>query len=94
MDFVARFVLLECQARGLRGFTVAYRLGGRLVTAPPGSSQQLSLLLLLYADDVVLLAPSAEDLRQTLLVFESVTQQWGLQMSYSKTKAMEFAAQP
>lgn len=83
MDFLARQVLQECEAAGVRGFKVAYRLHGQLMDAP--TDQVLYTLLLLYADDLVLLAPSGGDLQTALVVLDAVAQRWGMAVNYGKT---------
>ena len=54
MDFLARQVIHECEEASVRGFKVAYRINGELVSPTEGL---LNALMLLYADDRVLLAP-------------------------------------
>lgn len=39
----------------------------------------------MYADDVVLLASSAEELRTSLLIMERIAREWGMAISYDKT---------
>ena len=34
MDFLARQVIQECEEAGVRGFKVAYRINGELVSLP------------------------------------------------------------
>ena len=57
MDFLARQVIEACEAKGVHGFRVAFRISGQVVNSP--SEELLSMLMLLYTDDVVLLAPAA-----------------------------------
>jgi hypothetical protein len=94
LDFVARLVITECAAQGISGFTVAFRINGRLVTPPDDCSELLQLLMLLYADDMVLFAPDATALQAALLIFERVACDWGLTVNYGKTKVMVVGEQP
>jgi len=66
---------------------MALRIDGRL-TAPPRCNAALQLLVLLYADDGVLLAPTAAELRTALLAMESEVSTWGMQLSHAKTMVM------
>jgi hypothetical protein len=94
MDFVMRQVIAECEREGVGGVRVGYEIDGRL-TPPAGEcSSWASILALLYADDLVLLANSPEDLHTALTILERVTKAWGLQLNYSKTKAMAFGPLP
>ena len=90
MDFLCRQVAAACHRLGVQGYTVAYRIDGRL-TAPPRCDSALHLLMLLYADDVVLLTPTAADLRSALLAMESTASCWGMQLSHAKTMVMVYA---
>ena len=90
MDFMARLVADRCAQRGIQGFRVAFRFGDQLVTAPGRSDECLTMLMLLYADDLVLIADSDEGLAAALAVLEEVATEWGMQMNYSKTKAVRF----
>jgi hypothetical protein len=92
IDFLARQVTQRCQQQGVQGFRVAFRAGGQLVPGPLPSDQVLPILMLLYADDMVLMADSAAALTTALQVLESVATEWGMQLNYSKTKAMVFGA--
>ena len=87
MDFICRQVADACSKAGVHGYTVAYRIDGRL-TAPPRCNAALQLLMLLYADDVVLLGPSPSALRSALLAMESTASMWGMQLSHAKTMVM------
>ena len=87
MDFICRQVAAACSRQGVRGYTVAYRIDGRL-TAPPRCDAALHLLMLLYADDVVLLAPTATALRTALVAMERTASSWGMQLSHAKTQVM------
>ena len=57
MDSLARQVI---EAKGMHDFDVAFRISSQVVNSP--SEELLSMLMLLYADDLVLLAPSRSDL--------------------------------
>ena len=71
MDFLARQVIQECEEAGVRGFKVAYRINGELVSPTEGL---LNALVLLYA--VVLLAPDSQSLEAALLVLDQVARKW------------------
>lgn len=92
IDFLARLLLSECAAKGIKGFTVAYRIGGVLMDPGP-YDQELQILLLMYADDIVLLAEDGSSLHAMLQVLAEVTQQWGMEINYKKTKIMVFDPQ-
>jgi Reverse transcriptase (RNA-dependent DNA polymerase) len=94
MDFVMRQVSAACELEGVMGVRVGYQMDGQL-TAPPGEcADWATILALLYADDLVLLATSLEDLQRALTILERITREWGLQLNYSKTKAMMFGPDP
>jgi hypothetical protein len=94
MDFICRLVCAECEAAGVRGYTVGYRVQGSLVRLPQGAPHELHLLMLLYADDVVLLAPDPASLAAALSIFERVARTWGLALNYDKTKVVVFGEAP
>ena len=50
------------------------------------------LALLLYADDIVVLANSAEELQRMMKAVEEFCKRWRLQVNLSKTKVVEFGA--
>ena len=54
----------------MHGFKVAFRISGQVVDSP--SKELLSMLMLLYADDLVLLAPSRSDLKTALEELERI----------------------
>ena len=70
----------------MHGFKVAFRISGQVVNSP--SEELLRMLMLLYADDLVLLAPSRSDL--TLEELERITRKWGMMVNYPKTEAVVF----
>ena len=82
MDFLARQVIQECEEAGVRGFKVAYRINGELVSPTEGL---LNALMLLYADDLVLLAPDSRSLEAALLVLDQVARKWAMSVNYDKT---------
>ena len=87
-DFLARQVIEACEAKGMHGFKVAFRISGQVKTSP--SEELLSMLMLLYADDLVLLAPSRSDLKTALEELERITREWGMAVNYPKTEAVVF----
>ena len=46
--------------------------------------------MLLYADDLVLLAPSRSDLTTALEELERITRKWGMVVNYPRTEAVVF----
>ena len=86
MDFVARILLRRCQERGIPGFQIAYNIPGEGVRPAAGGVRDLAMLL--YADDLVLLAPSLEALTAALDVLEEVAAEWGLTINHDKTEVM------
>ena len=92
MDFVCRAVLAECEAEGIQGIRVGYRIDGMLTAPPRPCSDFLAVLMLLYADDVCLLCSTEQELKHALEVFERVSAKWGLRLNYDKTKVMVVAA--
>ena len=50
----------------------------------------MELLMLLYADDLALLASSAEGLAAAMGVLQQVAAEWGMAINYPKTKAVAF----
>ena len=50
------------------------------------------LALLLYADDIVVLANSVEELQRMMKAVEGFCKRWRLQVNMSKTKVVEFGA--
>ena len=67
----------------MRGFKVAYRINGELVS--PTEDLLLNTLMLLYADDLVLLAPDSQSLEAALLVLDQVARMWAMSVNYDKT---------
>ncbi len=63
-----------------RGTSTIWGLGVRLT-----DSDRLSILL--YADDIVLIADSADDLQRMLDCVHTWTQKWRLNVNISKTKS-------
>jgi len=96
MDFLARVVTQRCHDQGVSGVRVAYQINGQLVQPPHTQDAYMSTLMLMYADDLVLVADSAPGLHTALQVLEQVAKEWGMQLNYTKTKAMVFggAVQP
>ena len=86
MDFLARQVI---QAKGVHGFKVAFRISGQVVNSPSEELLRM-LMMLLYADDLVLLAPSRSDLTTALEELERITRKWGMMVNYPKTEAVVF----
>ena len=72
----------------MHGFKVAFRISGQVINSP--SEELLNMLMLLYADDLVLLAPSRPDLKTALEELERITRKWGMAVNYPKTEAMVF----
>lgn len=68
----------------MRGFKVAYRINGKLVSPTEGL---LNALMLLYADDLVLLAPDSRSLEAALLVLDQVARKWAMSVNYAFPEA-------
>ena len=90
MDFLARIVMHKCQEKGVKGYRMAYRIDGQLVSAPSGQDAHMAILMLMYADDLVLMADNAAGLEIALRVLEQTAEEWGMKLNYTKTQAMVF----
>ena len=90
MDFVARLVTQRCTAAGVAGFRIAFRIDGQIVPLPNHADTDMAMLLVLYADDLVLLADSAEGLNTALVILEQTSGEWGMTVNYDKTKVVQF----
>ena len=66
----------------MRGFKVAYRINGELVSP---TEDQLNTLMLLFADGLVLLAPDSQSHEAALLVPDQVARKWAMSVNYDKT---------
>ncbi|MDD2611131.1 MAG: reverse transcriptase family protein, partial [Giesbergeria sp.] len=86
MDFVIRIFQHRCHSQGISGFSVAYTIPGVGVRVACQGVRDLALLL--YADDLVLLAPSRHQLVAALNLLEEVASEWGLIINFSKTEVM------
>ena len=73
----------ECAARGVAGFKVAGRLGGRLIRAPE-YEVELSALFLVYADDLVLLTTNEVHLESALEVLVTIATTWDMELNYHR----------
>ena len=92
MDFLARLVTQRCQAQGVSGFGVAFRINRQLVPLPSIGDTDMAMLMLLYADDMVLLADSSAGLLKALLILEQTAGEWGMALNYDKTKVVVFGS--
>ncbi|CAM4712644.1 unnamed protein product [Leuciscus chuanchicus] len=63
-------------------------------TGPGLTLQDRSIKLLLYADDLVLLSPTAQGLQQHLDLLENYCQNWALAVNLTKTNIMIFQKKP
>jgi len=91
MDFMARLVAGRSQQQGAKGYGVAFRISGQLVTPPTNADELVWLLMLLYADDMALLANSQKGLETALAALEQVGREWGMSINYPKTQGVVFA---
>ena len=87
-DHVVREALQACPGSGV---TVQRRqhMGGNL--AQPRASEplvDLTIPVLMIADDLSIISPTSEGLRQFMGAFEAACQRWGLVISTSKTELM------
>jgi hypothetical protein len=94
MDFVTRQVISSCEREGVVGVRVGYHFDGSFQVPSGGCTSWATILALLYADNLVLLASSLEDLHIAMTILERITGDWGLHLNYSKTKAMVFGPNP
>jgi hypothetical protein len=83
MDFLMRQVIAACAQRGVHGITVGIRRNGSIIPQPAEGT--LNLLLLLYADDLVLLAPTASSMHTALMEMERIVRMWGMAVNYDKS---------
>ena len=54
------------------------------------SLQDLTLILLLFADDMVILGHSPEDLQNSLYSLSNYCEKWGLEVNVAETKVVVF----
>lgn len=89
MDWVVREALAACPGSGV---SLRYSFPARGDLPAParmaGQAFELRLPLLMLADDIAVLASSAEGLEQFLLALETACQRWGLTISPTKTELM------
>jgi hypothetical protein len=85
MDYVVKITLKDLMDMGVK---IKYRM-------PDGRSRDGTLVageemvsILMYADDIVIMCQDAAVLQLALEKLEKITQEWGLTISVSKTKAM------
>ena len=93
MDWVAREALAACPGSGVSlryGFpkdgAVGWAEAASAASGPDSRTMQLPMLML--ADDIAVLASSAEGLRSFLLALEAACLRWGLIISPDKTELM------
>jgi exonuclease III len=87
MDFVVRQAMAQ-MPEGC-GVKLAYNANGKLQRDVGGSGGSLELLsVLLYADDMVLLSPSREELTVMLQAMDKVAASLGLRINASKTEIL------
>ena len=87
MDFVVRQAMAQ-MPEGC-GVKLAYHADGKLKRDAGGSGGSLELLsVLLYADDMVLLSPSREELTVMLQAMDKVAASLGLRINASKTEIL------
>ena len=90
LDFVTKQAASQfaSTATGWKGgVSFRFNFQGEPFKVPVGELGTMELVaLLLYADDMVLLAESAEELNHYVQVLDAVTQRWGLTINVRKTK--------
>ena len=91
MDWVVREALAACPDSGV---TLQYGFPGNGALTGPAAAKAardgslLRVPLLMLADDIAVVASSAEGLQQFLTALEAACQRWGLTISQSKTELM------
>ena len=82
LDSICRYIESKAGELGLR---LAYNIDGHLTgrRRPNGS---MPCWILLYADDMVIFEKSRDQMRAVLAVVHQALEDWGMQMSISKTK--------
>ncbi|GAB4821010.1 hypothetical protein N2152v2_008056 [Parachlorella kessleri] len=91
MDWVVREALAACPDSGVTlqyGFPGNGALTGPAAAKAARDGSPLRVPLLMLADDIVVLASTAEGLQQFLTALEAACQRWGLIISQSKTELM------
>jgi hypothetical protein len=83
-DFIMRKVIEEADVEGIK---LAYGKSDFFHTTKD-VFEELNILVLMYADDLVAMCNSADDLEKFIKTFEKVTQKFGLTMSVKKTCIM------
>ena len=78
-DLVQRCFLRRCQQQGINGLHFEYRLPGR-----PTASATRRILHTAFADDLILLCQSLQDLQAALAILHQVAAEWGLVINYAK----------
>jgi hypothetical protein len=85
MDFVVKQAV--AQFGETAGIRISFCFEGKPLMADLSKlTDEEFLSILLYADDMVILAESQEELQRFLLILEAVTQRWGLTIHVKKTK--------
>lgn len=81
-DLVQRCFLLRCRQHGVSGFHFVYRL--------PGSSTPATrhILHAAFADDLILLCRTLQDLQKALAILHQVAGEWGLIINYAKCEVV------
>jgi hypothetical protein len=93
LDFVVKQAAAEFGPQS--GVRISFSFQGQPLHADVGDLSHTTLMsMLLYADDMVLLAVTAQELRRFVLVLEAVTQRWGLCINAGKTKLWAMNADP
>ncbi|GAB4818342.1 hypothetical protein N2152v2_005388 [Parachlorella kessleri] len=91
MDWAVREALAACPDSGVTmqyGFPGNGALTGLAAAKAARDGSPLRVPLLMLADDLVVLASTAEGLQQLLTALEAACQRWGLIISQSKTELM------
>ena len=85
IDTVIRSLLARLPGAGIR---IGYSINGTLHTPKPGADYATVILpLLLYADDIVLLAPTADNLHLMLSLLHTICTDLAMSINFPKTES-------
>jgi exonuclease III len=91
LDCIMRTTMERCDDAGIGGIEVWYKLDGKLVHMPRDTMDTMQrLVYLLYADDLVLIAPSREQLDDLVRTFQQTSAEYGMHINVDKTKIQTF----
>ena len=76
------------------GIDILYKLGGKLVGERTRKPETTVLTEFLFADDAAAVCSTREDIEKTAKILDATTHEWGLTMSFPKTKLLVHVAGP